>query len=302
MDGRVLAIVGPTASGKSSLALDVARARIAGGNATELVAVDAFTLYRGMDIGTAKPTAEERAEVPHHGLDLREPSDDATVAWFQREIRAAIAEVAGRGATPLLVGGSGLYFRAVVDDLRFPPTDPDVRARLESEWWERPAEAHARLVDLDPEAATRIEPENVRRTVRALEVIELTGEPFSAFAAAWRTYESIYPGLQVAYLEPPAEALRARIATRSRAMVAAGLLDEVARLRDGPGLSTTSAKAIGYAEAAAVLDGQAPLEGLVDAIAKRTWNYAKRQRSWFRADPRCTPTEPASVLTTWGRA
>ncbi|MEX2504772.1 MAG: tRNA (adenosine(37)-N6)-dimethylallyltransferase MiaA [Egicoccus sp.] len=298
----VLAIVGPTASGKSSLALDVARARSLGGHATELVAVDAFTLYRGMDIGTAKPTAEERDEVPHHGLDLCGPSEEATVAWFQGEIRASIADVMARGATPLLVGGSGLYFRAVVDDLRFPPTDPEVRARLEAEWWERPAEAHARLVDLDPDAAARIEPENVRRTVRALEVIELTGEPFSAFAAAWRSYESIYPGLQVAYLEPPAEALRARIASRSRAMVAAGLLDEVTALRAGPGLSVTAAKAIGYAEAAAVLDGEAPSDDLAGAIAKRTWNYAKRQRSWFRADPRCTPTEPATVLTTWSAA
>jgi tRNA dimethylallyltransferase len=302
MDTRVLAIVGPTAGGKSSLALDVARARIAAGDPTELVAVDAFTLYRGMDVGTAKPSVEDRAEVPHHGLDLCEPSQEVTVAWFQDHIRAVIAEIVARGVTPLLVGGSGLYFRAVVDDLRFPPTDAAVRARLEMQWWERPVEAHARLVELDPDAAGRIEPENVRRTVRALEVIELTGERFSAFADAWRAYESIYPGLQVAYLEPPAEALRARIAARSRAMVAAGLLDEVTALRHGPGLSATAAKAIGYAEAAAVLDGEAPLDGLADAIAKRTWNYAKRQRSWFRADPRCTPTEPATVLTTWGSA
>ncbi|MFA9431213.1 tRNA (adenosine(37)-N6)-dimethylallyltransferase MiaA [Egicoccus sp. AB-alg2] len=296
----VLAVVGPTASGKSSLALDVARTRSRAGRPTELVAVDAFTVYRGLDIGTAKPTAAEQAEIPHHGLDLCDPWEEVTVAWFQTRVRAAVADVAGRGATPLLVGGSGLYFRAVVDDLRFPPTDPDVRAALEARWWEQPAAAHAHLATLDPTAAARIEPANVRRTVRALEVIELTGERFSAFHDAWQHYTSIYPDLRVAYLEPPAAELRARIHRRADQMVADGLLDEVAALRAAPrGLSSTAAKAIGYAEAADVLDGTAPREGLAAAIAKRTWSYAKRQRSWFRADPRCVPTPPTEVLAAW---
>ncbi|MFA9446652.1 tRNA (adenosine(37)-N6)-dimethylallyltransferase MiaA [Egicoccus sp. AB-alg6-2] len=297
---EVLAIVGPTASGKSSLALDVARGRNVAGRLTELVAIDAFTVYRGMDIGTAKPSIAERAEVPHHGIDLCAPSQEVTVAWFQAEVRALIDGVLDRGATPLLVGGSGLYFRAVVDDLRFPPTDPAVRARLEHTWWERPAAAHTHLQRLDPVAAARIEPGNVRRTVRALEVIELTGEPFSAFADAWTRYASVFPGLRVAYLEPPTQLLRDRIEQRARAMVEAGLLDEVATLRAAPaGLSATAAKAIGYAEAAAVLDGEAPPDRLAETIAKRTWGYAKRQRSWFRADPRCTPTDPAAVLADW---
>jgi tRNA dimethylallyltransferase len=292
----VLAIVGPTASGKSSLALEVARARCAVGRPTELVAVDAFTVYRGLDIGTAKPTAEERAEIAHHLVDVLEPWEELTVATFQRLARTAIDEVRSRGATPLLVGGSGLYFRAVVDDLRFPPTDATVRARLEERWRGDPEGAHAHLATLDPPAAGAIDAQNLRRTVRALEVIELTGERFSAFDDAWDRYESRYAGLVVGYLEPGTEVLRARIADRARAMVAAGLVEEASALRDLPQpLSLTAAKAIGYAEAFAVLDGELDAAALAEAIGVRTWRYAKRQRSWFRADPRCTPTGPETL-------
>jgi tRNA dimethylallyltransferase len=298
--GGVLAIVGPTASGKSSLALDLARRRRAAGQPTELVAVDAFTVYRGMDVGTAKPTAADRAEVPHHALDLRAPWDELTVAEFQREARAAIADLQARGVTPLLVGGSGLYFRAVVDALRFPPTDPAVRARLEARWWDEPAAAHAHLATLDPVAAARIEPPNVRRTVRALEVIELTGERFSSYDDAWSRYESIYPDLEVGYLEPPDGVLRAAIRHRVETMVREGLLDEARALRALPRpLSRTAERAIGYAEAFAVLEGTQPADGLVDAITTRTWRYAKRQRSWFRADPRCTPTAADELRARW---
>jgi tRNA dimethylallyltransferase len=298
--GVVLAIVGPTASGKSSLALDLARRRRAARQPTELVAVDAFTVYRGMDVGTAKPTAAERDEVPHHALDLREPWEELTVAEFQREARAAIADIQARGATPLLVGGSGLYFRAVVDALRFPPTDPAVRARLEVRWWDEPAAAHAHLAGLDPVAAARIEPPNVRRTVRALEVIELTGERFSSYDDAWSRYESIYPELEIGYLEPADDVLRGVIRARVEAMVRGGLLDEARALRELPHpLSRTAVRAIGYAEAFAVLDGAQPADGLVDAITTRTWRYAKRQRSWFRADPRCTPTTAEDLRARW---
>jgi tRNA dimethylallyltransferase len=296
----VMAVVGPTASGKSSLALEVARRRIGAGSPTELVAVDAFTVYRGMDIGTAKPTAAERAEVPHHALDLRDPWEELSVADFQREARAAVAEVHRRGAVAVLVGGSGLYFRAVVDDLRFPPTDPEVRARLEARWWDQPRAAHDRLATLDPPAAARIGAANVRRTVRALEVIELTGERFSAYDDAWHRYESIYPTLEVGYLEPPAEVLRAAIRSRAEHMVTAGLLDEARALRDDPrGVSRTAARGIGYAEAFAVLDGTLDRDDLVERIATRTWRYAKRQRSWFRADPRCRPATPRELLARW---
>jgi tRNA dimethylallyltransferase len=301
--GAVLAVVGPTASGKSSLALEVARRRVAAGHPTELVAIDAFTVYRRMDIGTAKPTGTERAEVPHHALDLREPWEELSVADFQREARAAIDDVLSRGATALLVGGSGLYFRAVVDDLRFPPTDPEVRARLEARWWDDPGTAHAQLADLDPSAAASIDPANVRRTVRALEVIELTGERFSAYDDAWQRYESIYPALEVGYLDPPDDELRDAIRRRVEQMVAGGLLSEAAALRVDPrGVSRTASRGIGYAEAFAVLDGELAADELVERVVTRTWRYAKRQRSWFRADPRCEPTAPAALLARWSPA
>ena len=290
-----LAIVGPTAAGKSALAVDIARTR--GG---EIVAVDAFTVYRGLDIGTATPSAADRAAVPHHLVNVLDPWQDVTVAWFQQAARAAIAGIRERGALPLLVGGSGLYFRAVVDDLRFPPTDDAVRARLTDTYADDPAAAHARLADLDPDAAAKIEPGNLRRSVRALEVIELTGERFSSFAAAWDDYTSVYTDLEVVYLEPPTDVLRSRIVARALRMVDDGLLDECRRLRElERPLSRTAAQAIGYAEGFAVLDGTMPADELVTAIADRTWRYARRQRSWFRRDPRCAPADPDTVRARW---
>jgi len=285
----VLAVVGPTASGKSTVALDLARQRIGRAKPTELIAVDAFTVYRGMDIGTAKPTLEERTEVPHHLIDVLDPSEELTVAAFRDRARAAIDEVLARGATPVLVGGSGLYFRAVVDPLRFPPTDARVRAMLEDRWEGRAELAHARLATLDPVAAERIAPENLRRTIRALEVLELTDEPFSAYDGAFEEYRSIFPELRVAFLDPPSEILRPRIDARARSMVRAGLVEEVRALRASGPWSRTAAQAIGYAEACAVLDGDLGASALAERIAQRTWRYAKRQRAWFRRDPRCIP-------------
>lgn len=297
----VLAILGPTASGKSAVAMDLARRRRAAGHPTEVVAVDAFTVYRGMDIATAKPTAQERAEVPHHLIDVLEPYERIDAASFRERAREAIADVRSRGATPLLVGGSGLYWRAVVDDLDFPPTDPAVRSRIEAWWGGDPYAAYAHLTELDPDAAARIQPNNLRRIVRALEVIELTGGRFSTYDGAWARYASIYPDLEVAYLEPPSQRLRTRIGQRVSTMVREGLLDEAWDLRMLPvPLSSTAEQAIGYAEAFAVLDGKLDHTELGDAIAKRTWRYARRQRSWFRTDPRCTATEPAQVLDAWG--
>lgn len=295
----VLAVVGPTASGKSAVALAAARSRIAAGRPTELVAVDAFTVYRGMDIGTAKPRAADRAAVVHHLVDVLDPDQELTVVDFRARAREAIAQVHARGATPLLVGGSGLYFRAVVDPLRFPPTDPVVRAELERRWSGDAAAAHAHLATLDPVAAARIEPGNLRRTVRALEVWELTGERFSAFDDAYAAHSSIYPDIEVVRLDPPTEQLRAAIAARARAMVADGLLDEVADLRCRWQLSRTARQGIGYAEAAAVLDGTLSEPELAERIARRTWRYARRQRAWFRADPRArvhTPHEAHVAL------
>ena len=283
-----LAILGPTASGKSALALDVARRRLEAGAPTELVAIDAFTVYRGMDVGTAKPDAEERREVTHHLVDVLDPWEALDVVWFRDRARAVIGEIRRRGATPLLVGGSGLYWRAVVDDLVFPPTDPTVRGRIEDEAARDPVAVHARLASLDPPAARTIPPENLRRVVRALEVIELTGQRFSTADDAWSRHVSIYDDLDVTYLEPEVSVLRARIEQRARRMVDEGLLTEAAALRALPRpLSRTAAQAIGYAEAFEVLDGVLPEQRLVTAIASRTWRYAKRQRSWFRADPRC---------------
>jgi tRNA dimethylallyltransferase len=297
----ILAILGPTASGKSALALEVARRRLAAGAPTELIAVDAFTVYRGMDVGTATPGPEERAEVPHHLVDVLDPWEELTVAGFQVLARRAIAEVRARRATPLLVGGSGLYWRAVVDELSFPPTDRQLRAGIEDRWRDDPSGAHARLAALDPAAAARIAPENLRRTVRALEVIELTGRPFSGYADAWTRYVSRYPDLEVALLDPGTDELRPRIRDRAAAMVAGGLLDEAAALRRlGRPLSRTAAQAIGYAEAFRVLDGDLAEAELVDAISVRTWRYAKRQRSWFRADPRAVPSRPSEVVARWG--
>ncbi len=283
MAGRVVAVVGPTASGKSRAAMEVARGR----DDVELVAVDAFTIYRGMDIGTAKPAPSDRAAVPHHAIDLLDPTEEVDVAWFQGVARAAIADVQERGQVPVLVGGSGLYFRAVVDDMRFAPHDPDVRARLEQRWGDDPAGAHAAVAERDPAAADRIEPNNLRRSVRALEVMELTGDRFSDYGDT--PYRSVIGDLAVVYLEPPTEVTRERIAVRAARMVEDGLVDEVAAIRQRYGqLSTTAAQGIGYAEAAAVLDGELDRDELADEVARRTWAYARRQRSWFRRDPRCT--------------
>ncbi|MDX1511022.1 MAG: tRNA (adenosine(37)-N6)-dimethylallyltransferase MiaA [Nitriliruptorales bacterium] len=277
----VLALVGPTASGKSGVAEEVAQRR----GDVEVVAVDAFTVYRGMDIGTAKPSPEVRAAVRHHMIDILEPEDDVSVQWFQEHARAAIADIHARDRIPLLVGGSGLYFRAVVDRLRFPPTDPDVRSRLEAEHDSDAAAAHATLAAADPVAAAAIDPNNLRRIVRALEVIELTGEPFSSFREAWDNWHSVYD-LHPVQLDVPD--LDARIDERTATMLAAGLLDEAAALRQRA-LSRTARQAIGYAEAFAVLEGVAGHDGLHAAISRRTRRYARRQRSWFARDPRLHP-------------
>lgn len=277
---RMLALVGPTASGKSSIAL-----RVAERLGAEVVAVDAFTVYRGMDVGTAKPSPEVRARVPHHMVDVLEPTDDCTVGWFQPRARAAIDDVVSAGRLPLLVGGSGLYFRAVVDDLRFPPTDEAVRTALEQRWQDDPAAGHALLAEQDPQAAARIDPENLRRTVRALEVIELTGRPFSAWRTSWDDYETIYPGLVVVGVEVDRSTLETRIAARVDAMLAEGFVDEC-RTLVASDLSTSARQAIGYQEMFAHLEGRTTLEEAAAAIRARTRRYAARQQRWFRADPR----------------
>jgi tRNA dimethylallyltransferase len=278
--GPVLALVGPTASGKTALALELAPRLGA-----EVVSADAMLVYRGMDIGTAKPTPEERALVPHHLVDLVDPGEDFSVARFQPLARAAIDQVLGRGRLPLLVGGSGLYFHAVVDEFVFPPTDAAVRARLESEAAAGGLPAmYQRLAAGDPAAAARIQPGNLRRVVRALEVVELTGRPFSSFRGAMDAPVSRYR-LTVLGLDPGTEALRTRVAERVAAMAEAGLAEEVRRLATRP-LSRTARQALGYKELLDALELGAPLQQALDAVVRRTRAYARRQLAWFRRDPR----------------
>jgi len=272
-----LALVGPTASGKTEASLILAERLGA-----EIVSVDSMLVYRGMDIGTAKPTPAQRAAVPHHLLDLAEPSERFTVARFQR----AAGDVLPGVGTPLLAGGSGLYFRAVADALRFPPEDPAIRAALEAEADELgPDELFRQLADADPVAAERIDAANVRRTVRALEVIRITGSPFSEFAAAWEVYDA--SRVRVAGVRLPASALDARVRARVASMMDHGWLDEVRRLvEQGFGAWLTSSQAIGYAELAAHLDGRLALDEAMERTIKRTKELARRQLSWFRRDPR----------------
>jgi tRNA dimethylallyltransferase len=278
--GPVLALVGPTAAGKTELALAVAERLLA-----EIVSADAMLVYRGMDIGTAKPTPEERARVPHHLVDLVDPGEEFSVARFQPLARAAIADVLGRGRPPLLVGGSGLYFHAVVDDFVFPPTDQAVRSRLEAEAAQVGlAELYRRLAAADPPAAARIQPGNLRRTVRALEVMELTGRPFSSFRAAMDTPVSRYR-LTVLGLDPGPELLRARVAERVAAMAEAGLVEEVRRLAGGP-LSRTARQALGYKELLDAMEQGTPVSEALETVVRRTRAYARRQLAWFRRDPR----------------
>ena len=293
--GPVLALVGPTAAGKTEVALEVAERLDA-----EVVSADAMLVYRGMDIGTAKPTPEERARVPHHLVDLVDPGEEFSVARFQPLARAAIADVLGRGRVPLLVGGSGLYFHAVVDEFVFPPTDPAVRARLESEAAEAGlAELYRRLAAADPPAAARIQPGNLRRTVRALEVIELTGRPFSSFRAAMDDPVSRYR-LTVLGLDPGPARLRARGAERVAARAAGGLVAAVRRLAERP-LSRTARQALGYKELLDAMEQGTPVPEALAAVVRRTRAYARRQLAWFRRDPRVrwSTLPPGPERTAW---
>ena len=275
----VIAVVGSTVSGKSDLALALAE-RLGG----EVVNADAMQLYRGMDIGTAKLPIEARRGIPHHQLDVLDVRQEASVAAYQRAARLDLAGIRSRRLRPIFVGGSGLYLRAALDRLEIPPTDPVVRGRLLGELEQVGIAAlHVRLMRADPIAAQAIQPNNERRVVRALEVIELTGRPFSATLPA-REYElpTITIGLRV-----PRPELDARIAARVHRMWDAGLLDEVRRL-DSAGLreGRTAAKALGYRQALAYLDGLCSAEQAVKDTIILTRRFARRQESWFRPDSR----------------
>ena len=273
----VVAVVGPTATGKTALAVALAH-RLGG----EVVNADSMQLYRGMDIGTAKPDLAERNGVPHHLLDLWHVREAASVAEYRRLARAEIDRLRAAGTVPLLVGGSGLYVRAVLDELDFPGTDPVLRAGLEAELADvGPAALHTRLAALDPAAAEAVLPSNGRRIVRALEVIELTGGPFRAQLPDPRPH---YPAVAVGLDREPA-VLDERVAARVDRMWAAGFVDEVTALaadglREGP----TASRALGYAQVLAQFDGALTPDEARERTIGTTRRFVRRQRSWFRRD------------------
>ncbi|WP_225983961.1 tRNA (adenosine(37)-N6)-dimethylallyltransferase MiaA [Epidermidibacterium keratini] len=291
---EVAVIAGPTAAGKTAAALDLVE-RLGGPEYAEILNADSMQVYAGMDIGTGKITPDQMRGITHHLFDLWPVTHDATVAEYQAVARDCIADVRSRGKLPILVGGSGLYITAVIDDLRFPGTDPAVRARLESELAERGAAAlHERLADTDPQAASRILPSNGRRLVRALEVIELTGEPFSAQLPQLAGDRPVYRSAQVA-LDWPAPLLAERIAARVQQMWRDGLVDEVAQLREqGIEQGRTASRALGYAQVLAFLRGEISEDDAREQTTAATRRFARRQRSWLRRDPRISWFDVAS--------
>ncbi|MER5298831.1 tRNA (adenosine(37)-N6)-dimethylallyltransferase MiaA [Streptomyces lasiicapitis] len=276
---RVIAVVGPTAAGKSDLGVFLAR-RLGG----EVVNADSMQLYRGMDIGTAKLTPAERDGVPHHLLDIWDVTEAASVAEYQKLARAEIDRLLGEGRWPILVGGSGLYVRGAVDHLEFPGTDPAVRARLEEELELRgPGALHARLAAADPDAGRAILPSNGRRIVRALEVIEITGKPFTANLPS---HESVYDTVQIG-VDVARPELDQRIATRVDRMWEAGLVDEVRALEErGLREGRTASRALGYQQVLAALAGECTEDAARAETVRATKRFARRQDSWFRRDPR----------------
>jgi len=288
-----LAVVGATASGKSALALALARRD----PVAEIVSVDSMQVYRGMDVGTAKPTPAERAEVPHHLIDVADPWEDYTVARFAAAAKAALADIEARGRRAVLVGGTGLYLRAIVDDLAVPGQFPEVRDALEAD--PDTAGLHRRLAELDPTAAGRMEPTNRRRIVRALEVTLGSGRPFSSYGPGLDVYPATR--FRLVGVALPHEVVSRRIEERYRRQMDDGFLDETRRLLADPhGLSRTARQALGYAELIDHLGGGLPLDEAVELAMRRTRRFARRQGSWFRRDPRIRWLEaagdPAAVL------
>lgn len=296
---RLWAVVGATGTGKSDLSLDLAEALGRAGTRAEIVNADAMQLYRGMDIGTAKLRVAERRGIPHHLLDVLEVTDDAAVARYQDAARRAIAEIHGRGADAILVGGSGLYVSGVLFDFRFPPRDADLRASLEAELAELgPGALYARLRAIDPVTAGRVDPRNGRRIVRALEVL----------AQGERTHGAALPDAPVLWheatriigLQVPRQELVPRLDARVERMWEAGLVDEVAALRRrGLDRGVTARRAIGYAQAIAQLDGTMTEPEAIAETQALTRRYARRQVSWFRRYPDARwlePRHPATAL------
>ncbi len=299
-----LVLIGPTASGKSSLAVELAVRSIDGGRPVEIVSADAMAVYAEMDIGTAAPSDEERRGVPHHLIAVADPSEDYTVSRFQSECRAVIDDIEQRGAAPLLVGGTGLYVQSIVDDLQIPGQFPEVRAELDALPESETLNMWARLRDLDPTAAAKMEPNNRRRVVRALEVCLGSGQPFSSFGPGMDAFPATR--FRLVGLRIDRGLMDARIDERYEQQVADGFLDEVRALLARPaGLSRTARQALGYRELIAHLAGEVTLDEALDDARRRTRRFARRQQRWFGRDPRIhwididadrLPSEP-SVLS-----
>ena len=278
---NVIVICGATATGKSEIAIQIAQELDA-----EIINADSMQLYRGMDIGTAKLSLEEQQGIPHHLLDVLDVKEDSTVAWYQERARAAITEIHSRGKDAVIVGGTGLYIKAILDDLNFPDTNPEVRAKLEAEAEEfGSASLFARLEELDPAAALAIDRANTRRIIRALEVIEITGQPFTANLP--REDSSRYPDAMQFGLVMDREHLRERIDLRVDRMWESGFVDEVDRLitqgiKDG----VTAQRALGYAQIIAMRDGTMTEEEAKEDTKRASRQYARRQETWFSRDAR----------------
>ena len=284
MTFRSLVILGPTASGKSSLAMALATSDAGRDLGIELLSIDAMQVYRGMDIGTAKPTVSEQALVRHHLIDLVDATQAFTVAQFQIAYQHAVDDITSRGGRALLVGGTGLYVRAVVDGLTLPGQWPEVRARLDDELIAIGPEAlHQRLCQLDPTAGSKMEPSNSRRIIRALEVCEGSGRPFSSFGPGVDTYPA--SEVQQVALRWPRDVLARRIEERVRVMIERGLQGEVENLLT-QGLSPTALQALGYKEMVEHIEGRMSLEEVIATIVVKTRQFAVRQERWFRRDPR----------------
>jgi tRNA dimethylallyltransferase len=284
MTFRSLVILGPTASGKSSLAMALATSDAGRDLGIELLSIDAMQVYRGMDIGTAKPTVSEQALVRHHLIDLVDATQAFTVAQFQIAYQHAVDDITSRGGRALLVGGTGLYVRAVVDGLTLPGQWPEVRARLDDELITLGPEAlHQRLCQLDPTAGSKMEPSNSRRIIRALEVCEGSGRPFSSFGPGVDTYPA--SEVQQVALRWPRDVLARRIEERVQVMIERGLQAEVEKLLT-QGLSPTALQALGYKEMVEHIEGRMSLEEVIATIVVKTRQFAVRQERWFRRDPR----------------
>ncbi|MFP7706953.1 tRNA (adenosine(37)-N6)-dimethylallyltransferase MiaA [Trueperella sp. LYQ141] len=296
----IIAVVGPTACGKTDLSIDLAQ-RLGGAQRVEIISADAMQLYRGMDIGTAKITHEERQGIAHHQLDVLDVTQSASVAAYQQHARTDLEKIRQRGKIPMIVGGSGLYVSGLLDELQFPGTSPHVREELEEIVRREGLEVLvAELAQRDPHTYATIDLHNPRRVIRALEVVRLTGR---SYTPEFPRHTSHYPAVLQLGIRRDPQLLRERIAGRTRRMFESGLLEEVQGLcehglRDGP----TASRATGYAQAIAVLDGQMAPEQAQEDIATATWKLTRKQRKWFGADPRIIWNDAEDHLLDWASA